>query len=514
MIVGNRSVDVVLIFPKTSVDYGSALGPPFSSLTIAAPLYYEGVNIKIIDQRVDREWDTRLREILKDKPTCCGISAMTGTQISFGIEAAKIIKKETNGEIPIIWGGVHPSMLPEQTVKSQYVDIVCVGEGEETFSELFKVIKNNGPLSEVKGIAFLDGDRFVFTDYRQLINIEELLPTPWDLVNVESYINPDMYLEKSIRTLDIGETSRGCPHRCAYCYNQVVHRNKWRAMTVGKILKMIVGNVNKFNLDGIWFRDDEFCLDINRVAKICEEIIAEGLNISWYTSGARITDILRASDDQLRLMKRSGAYVMRFGAESGSDRVLEFMNKKQTVEQILRLNRRCRESGIKPVYSFMYGIPTETFAEINETIDVFFRLKEENPDASLSPPAQYTAFPGTPLFDIARKMGLKPPQGFEDWANWRGDERDFTGDKLPWYSKKERKLISNLTYINILAYSGSQILSTIKFNNKLLDSLSKFMVRISSKYFVWRLRRKSYGFVPEVQLIIKMFWVYTLFIKK
>lgn len=510
----NKPIDVLLIYPKTGVDFGPAVAPPFSVLSIAAPLHNKGVNVKIIDQRVDREWATHLRDVLRQKPICCGISTMTGRQIYFGIEAAKVIRDEVNGNIPIIWGGVHPTLLPEQTLRSQYVDIVCVGEGDETFSDLFTVFRENRSPSEVKGIAFFKGDEFVFTGNRPFINIEESLPTPWDLIDVESYINPDMYLRESARVLDIGQTSRGCPYSCAYCYNPTVHRCKWRAMSAEKVLNIIEQEVKKFNLDGIWFRDDEFFLDINRVSKICEGIIAKGLNISWYTSGASIADILRASDQQLKLIKRSGAHVMRIGAESGSNRVLKFMNKRQTKEQILEVNRRCREIGFKPVYSLIFGIPTETFEEINETLDLFLRLKKENLDTSLAPPGQFTAFPGTPLYNIAVEMGLRPPQKFEDWANWLSNERDYLGERLPWFNKKERRWVNNLTHLSILAYSGSEILSTFKFKNKLLNKLFNSVVRIMSKYFAWRLKRKSYRFIPEVQLIVKAFYMYTFLLSK
>lgn len=283
-------------------------------------------------------------------------------------------------------------------------------------------------------------------------------------------------------------------------------------MSTEKTLNMIVENVEKFNLDGIWLRDDEFFLDMDRASKVCEGMIRKGLNISWYTSGARITDILRASDDQLRLLKRSGAYVIRFGAESGSDRVLKFIKKGQTVKQILEVNQKCKTIGLKPVYSLMFGIPTETFDEINDTIDLFFKLKEKHPDASLAPLSQYTAFPGTPLYDVAVEMGLRPPQRFESWADWLSTERDFTGERLPWLNKEERRWTANLTYLGILSYSGSEIVSTIK--KKPLNSLLNFIVKLFSRYFAWRLKRKSYRFVPEIQPIIKAFRMYMFLLNR
>ena len=126
-------IDVILIYPRTGVDLGATVAPPHSVLAIAAPLPSKGYNVKIIDQRVDPEWQISLIEYLKRNPICVGISCMTGTQIYFAIEAAKVVRNATNGKVPIVWGGPHPSLLPEQTLQSEYVDVVCVGEGELTF---------------------------------------------------------------------------------------------------------------------------------------------------------------------------------------------------------------------------------------------------------------------------------------------------------------------------------------------------------------------------------------------
>lgn len=512
IMISRNSISAVLIYPRTSVDIGPAVAPPFSLLTIAADLHKKGKEIKIIDQRVDKEWAINLREALKENPVCCGISTMTGKQIGFGIEAAKIIRKETGGKVPIVWGGVHPTLVPEQTLRSPYADIVCVGEGDETFPELVDALERKKSLQEIKGIAFLKENKFVYTGERPFVNIEEILPTPWDLINVESYINPDLYLRESKRVLDIGQTSRGCPYRCAFCYNTIVNKSRWRAMSAERALKMIVDDVKRFKLDGIWLRDDEFFLDAGRTTKICEGIIKAGLNISWYTSGASVRDILRATDEQLEILKQSGAHVLRLGAESGSDRVLKFINKSQTVEEILEVNRRCRKIGLKPIYSLMFGIPTETFAEMDKTIDFFFRLKEDNPGASLAPLSQFTAFPGTPLYDIAVEKGLKSPAKFEDWANWLSSESDPMGERVPWLNKKERQWIGNIIYLGNFSYAGVDMLSTLK--DMPFGGLINFFVRIFSKYFAWRLKRKSYHFVPEIQPFILAFKMYMYFVNK
>jgi anaerobic magnesium-protoporphyrin IX monomethyl ester cyclase len=499
MIKNSHPPDVVLIYPKTGLDLGSTVAPPFALLTIAAPLVKKGIRVKIIDQRVDKNWSQQLRTALKHKPVCCGISTMTGTQIHFSIEVAKVIREESGDLVPIVWGGCHPTILPEQTLKSEYVDIVCVGEGDETFLELVEALQSKQPLAEVKGIAYLEGHKYVLTDERPLLDVETLLPTPWELVDVEAYIHPDLYLRESRRVLDVGQTSRGCPYRCGFCSSAAIRKRKWRKMSVDKSLAMIIDNVNRYNLDGIWLRDDEFYIDPKRATDICKGIIKAELNIAWYTSGTRISDLLRATDEQMEILKKSGAYVVKMGAESGSDRILEYIHKDQTVEQILTANQKCKKFGIKPAFSLMCGFPTETFAEINQTIDLFFRLQGENPEASCETIAQFTALPGTELYEIGLKMGLRPPDKLEDWADWLFHDTDYKGERLPWFNAKERRAIGNLNYLSILSKTGAEIIKTI--NNRALALLLGMLVKPASAYFGWRLRHRYYHFVPEIRPI-------------
>lgn len=505
-----KPVDIVLVYPKSGVDFGASVAPPFSLLTIAAPVHQRGLKVKIIDQRVDKEWSAHLKQALKDNPVCCGISTMTGKQIYFGLEAAKVIRAETKGDCPIVWGGVHPTLLPEQALKNPNVDIVCVGEGEETFSDLVEVLRERRPLSAVKGIAFLDKGKFIYTGARPLVDIEKALSTTWDLINAEAYIHPHPFISEAKRVLDIGQTSRGCPYQCTFCYHSVLSRNSWRAMSSQKSLKMIREDVSRFKLDGVWLRDDEFFLDMKRVQEICEGMIE--LKVPLYTSGARVNDILRASYEQLKLIKQSGMSIMRFGAESGSNRILKYLKKNQTVEQILEVNQRCREAGIKPIYSLMCGMPTETFEEVNQTLDLFFRLQKENPEASLTSISQFLSFPGTAIHDTALGMGLKPPQRLEDWADWSNTGTDFEGKQRPWLCKRERIWLGNLSYLSNIAYSGSSIFSTIE--NKPMNGLVNLGLKLLSAYFKWRLKNKRYHFVPELPLVLWVFRSYTILLNK
>ncbi len=497
--LNEKDVDVVLIYPKTGLDFGSTIAPPHSVLALAAPLQKKGYKVKIIDQRTSPNWKLQLLEYLERKPICVGISSMTGTQICFAIEAAKVIRDHSNGKIPIVWGGPHPSILTEQTVESGHVDVVCVGEGDLTFMALVEGYQAKTPLNQIEGIAFKNNGQTVITPARSLIDIEELLPVPWELVEVDKYIHRDFYVKGVNRSLDIGQTSRGCPYQCGFCVSASLRQRKWRAMSAEKALETIIEPVRRFKLEAIWIRDDEFYINRDRAHKICEGIIASGLKIRWYTSGTRVNVFNKSTDEEIILMKRSGADTLKFGAESGSNRILELMQKGIRVEDTIEANLKAKRCGITPAFALMIGFPTETFDEMNKTIDLYVRLKKDNAQAQFEVISPFLPFPQTPLYDLAIKMGLKPPQSLEGWTDWLIDEYDIEGKKMPWYNYSERKKIGNLAYMSILSNSIHNAIGG-GISNGFLRFLIKLVFIPISAFERFKLKRKWYSFAPELDV--------------
>ena len=380
---------VLLVYPKTGFDVEGAIAPPFALLSIAAPLLNAGYRVRLIDQRVDPSWKLNLIEELKEKPLYLGVSSMTGTQIKFALQISKIAR-ENSPDTKIMWGGVHSTILPEQTLDNPYVDIVIAGEGEVTALELAEALKNNKNLKDVKGIYFKTGDGAkIGTGERPLLNLEELPATPWELVNPENYIYKDFYMRGVKRTMDIGQTSRGCPYNCGYCCSSAV-RKYWRSMSAKKSIEKIVNDVKRFKLDSIWIRDDNFFANLERAREICQGMIDRSLNIKWYTSGTRADAINRMSHEQITTFKKAGAEVFKIGAESGSARVLDLISKKSAVEEVYSANMKAKKYDIIPAMSFMGGFPTETQEELMDTINCMIKVKKDNPSAIVESMCIYT----------------------------------------------------------------------------------------------------------------------------
>ncbi|MHC4743491.1 MAG: B12-binding domain-containing radical SAM protein [Planctomycetota bacterium] len=492
--------EIILLYPKTGLDVGGhTVAPPHSLLAVAAPLHRAGRRIKIIDMRRDYRWRQTLKSSIGKETVCIGVSTMTGTQLYFAMLMAEEARRLTDGNVPIVWGGPHPSILPEQTAQSELVDIVVVGEGEITFPLLIEAIEKKQPLETIEGLAFGNGQNLTLTPPRPFIDLDTLLPVPWELIDVEDYINEDNYfLKNSPRTLDIGQTSRGCPHKCGFCCSSSILEKKWRGMSIERALQAIEEPVKRFDLSGVWIRDDEFYVNRKRAFEICERIVAGPNNLSWYATGSRVDDFNKFTDEQIRLIVKSGGKISKFGAESGSDRILELINKGFHVEDIVKANEKCKKHGIVPAYSFIVGFPTETFEEINATIDLAFRLQQTNPAAQLETFPTYTPFPGTPMWPLAIKHGLKPPERIEGWVDWIMDDYDLEGMQIPWFNRTQRKWIGNISYLSICANAVANIGAGIK--NPFMHAMFSGALGTARKYYRWKLKTKRYKFAPELAL--------------
>jgi radical SAM superfamily enzyme YgiQ (UPF0313 family) len=406
---------------------------------------------------------------------------MTGTQTKFAIECAKMIRQDRH-HIPIVWAGAHPTILPEQVIASGFADYVVQREVDETIVQITQDIANH------KAQKIIDSP---------LPDMEKLLPEPYELLDIEKYIHPDIYVKNSPRTMDIGQTSRGCPFQCGFCSSATIRQRKWRAMSAEKATDMIKDNVRRFNLSGFWLRDDEFYISQQRAAKITEGILP--LNMRWYTSGTRVDIFNKTPDEQVALYRRSGAHTLKFGAESGNNRILKLMSKGITREETLEANRKAKRNGIVPAFALMCGFPTETFDEINDTISLAKEIRATNPQSQFETMCVYTALPATPMWEFAIQHGLKPPTKLEEWGNWTFDEYDHKGKRIPWFNPQERQALGNLCYISMLSNALPNVIDSLQ--NKSIKYFMKVAYPIPHKYFQWRFFNAHYKYTGELGLV-------------
>jgi len=467
--------EVVLFHPLPFAglyEYRSTL-IPLGLLYCATALKNAGHRVNIVDQSVDPQWKKKLFSCLSDDSVCFGITCMTGPQIPQALSACKLVR-EKFPDMPIIWGGVHASLLPEQTLRHPLVDIVVVGEGEDTLLDLVEAIKSNRPLREVKGIAFMEDGQYVFTGLREFVDLVAQPFPDFDLVDLNLYRENIL----GIDNLHM-HCSRGCTLKCAFCWDPIFHRRQFRKMQPDRVLEIMQHIVSEYGIRGFLFHDDNFFLDLKWAREVLERIDRSGLGISIGKLFIRADTLCEINDEFIELLVRVGVKRLVMGVESGNQRVLNLLNKRIKLEQVLEANRKLIPYPIKPAYLFMMGLPTETPEELKQSIQFAEKLIKENPKATRTFNV-YTPYPGTELYKMAVQHGLREPASLLEWTRFNY-HRIFT--ESPWILPETKRIVKVMNYALMCskhdnAFGGfrRQDLGSVIFG-KLYGPLARYRVR-------------------------------------
>lgn len=396
--------NVTIVYPgKKWIGATTPLLPPLSALPLAGVLEREGYKPGILDMRLED-----YRKIDVENQICVGISAMTGSQIKFGLKAAKYVR-EKDPEIPIVWGGIHPTLLPDQTLADPLVDIVVRGEGELTLLDLVRTLEKGGKLEEVQGLSYREDGKMVNTPDRPFMNLDETYDLPYHLLKSLKEYHP----EKVFYYTD----GRGCPHRCTYCYNSAFCRSTWRTKSTSKILDELTWAVETFKPEALDFKEDNFFVSKKRIEEICRGMVERGFDVTWHAD-CRVDYFRRFDKDFMDLIVKSGCHGLNLGGESGSQRVLDFVKKDITVEETTDAIKKCREYGIQNLLFWIVGVPTETREEMLQTLKMVDLAYQLNPNSS-SIVTLFSPYPGTPLFSyLGERYEMKIPKSLEGWGKW------------------------------------------------------------------------------------------------
>ncbi len=477
-----KIADIILVNPK---GFGliNDRTPPLNFLYATVYLYRD-YDIKIIDQRFEKNWKDTLLKELKKNPICVGITSMTGSQLKYALEVSKIVKNNSN--TPIVWGGIHASLLPNQTIENEYIDIVVKGEGEITFLELIKVLKNKTSLDKVKGLWYKKENKIINTGEREFVDLSKLPDIPWNLIDMRNYL---LNGEFGIQTDFL--TSKGCPNRCIYCYNNNFNKSKWRAMDSKKTLNEIKRLVDLYKIEHIRFQDDAFFVDLKRAREIFEGIRKISHNLTWSSFGACISDIKRMDNEYLQALEKSGCTDILIGIESGSPKILKYIKKNNTLQDIILSNKRLSKTKIRVTYTYMSGFPNETREDLKKTIDLFFKLKKDNKNIIMGNIKPIISYPGTEFFDIALRKGLKIPKNLEEWS--KSMYGNFENTNIPWMTKKHKKTLTYLYFATVLLNPNYLFI-----NSKIF----KIVSIIISPFMRWRVRNLNFR-CPILLSIVK-----------
>jgi anaerobic magnesium-protoporphyrin IX monomethyl ester cyclase len=303
----------------------------------------------------------------------------------------------------IVLGGHGPAPVPEYFIRYLGADAVVMGEGELPFVNLMKALANGTSLSQVKGIAYRDGEE-VRINAREL-PIQDLDDIPFP------YIEPlpmEYYIKSSFLTspLDRGMAmcaNRGCVYHCNFCLRL---EKGIRLRSVDNIVEEIKSYIRNYHINFIWFFDELFMLNRKRVFEVCERFLQENLNIRYFCTGRLNT----VTPEIIKIMRRSGCVGIDYGIEQYDDDALRKMNKKQTTEEVERGIKLTLENGVRPLFNIIFGNLGDTRATLRKSLDFLHKYNDYGQIRTIRP---VTPYPGSPLYDLAIKKRLL--KGAEDF---------------------------------------------------------------------------------------------------
>ena len=388
---------VLLLYPASYPGQMESL--PLPLLYIAEPLLEHGFAVEILDQRRETDFFGNLGRAIGPDLVCIGITCMTGPQIEQVATIARFIR--TKAKTPIVLGGPHPSLLPEETLASGLLNFIVLGRGESAFLGLVQALSRDEPIDRLPQMGGVKADGSLFVNRAAA-------------VVVEAKAIPDYLIARYdwFSTIPI-VTSFGCPYDCSFCSEKVLYPN-YSERSAEDVVAMIEQAL-ELKPGLIAFIDDNFLLNRRRVFLIFSLCERKGIRIPFVCTG-RVDEVMSMSHADLRFLRARGLVGVFFGVESGSPGVLARLNKRITAEMVCTLNQRLKGEGIIPHYSFMAGFPGETKEDFEQTVRLMSRLKQENPQAAIYKLNRYTPYPGTRLFASAISAGFKPPSTFEAWS--------------------------------------------------------------------------------------------------
>lgn len=451
-------IDLINIIPRQYAQNREALSPPNGILYVGGALKSAGYRVNV-HHISDAQIDEAALLIARNQPLFVGVSVFTGLPTYVSAEFSKKVK-EINKNLTVVWGGIHPSLIPEQCVRQRYIDIVVVGEGEDTVTELADALVEGTGLRGIKGIGYKEGNVVCMNEPRPLIEDLDRFRIDWSL------IEPDRYLQKGpdgIRSF-VFITSRGCPSNCGFCYNLQFNKHRWRAHSIEFVLKEVRELKEKLDINQLSFNDDNFFAKKDRAIKLIEGFRA--MNISMGMLELRVDDI---EEELVRVLKDFDVERVFTGWESGSDRILKLIHKDFGVEDIIKaVSVLARYPKMHLKTSAIIGFPTETRQEILSTVSTMLTLGGIHSNMAFNM-GMYLPYPGTPLYPLAIKEGFRPPESPEDWKQW-----DMFGSKLPitWLPRFTKRDIANVKNINRYC----QIYET-KYQRAKGESRLKYFVR-------------------------------------
>ncbi len=442
--------------------------PPLATIQAASYLRKNGFEVSLFDTNFALSAQELIPYLEKEQPDILviyddGFNYLTKMCLTNMREAAfEMCKLANQKSIPVFVSSSDSTDHFEHYLK-EGADAIIMGEADQTLLELCNAVKQNTDIKSLAGIAYLENDNTVKTSPRAIIKQLDDLPLPaWDLVDIQPY--KEAWSIHGYFSINLA-TTRGCPFKCNWCAKPI-YGNRYNSRSPQHVVDEIKLIKSHFDFDHIWFCDDIFGLKPNWVQEFSSILVKEGIKIPFKIQSR--ADLL-VKDDTVKSLAEAGCDEVWIGAESGSQKILDAMDKGTRIEQIVQSTELMKSYGIKPCFFLQFGYLGEEWEDIQATISMLKDLMPHDIGISVSYP-----LPGTKFYDTVKaQLGEK--------SNWTDSDELLMMYKGT-YSPKFYKVLHRYVHRLFRAKQhGAQ--------SKLINKLKQFYFFMHSQLNWWQLNR-------------------------
>jgi anaerobic magnesium-protoporphyrin IX monomethyl ester cyclase len=443
---------------------------PLALVAIGSALDRERYEVVIVDARFESDPLAAVQAAINDDTICLGVTVLTGAPIRDALLISRAVK-QARARLPIIWGGWHPSLFPDQCLTEPSVDWVVIGQGEDTFAEVVERCATGAAWVGIRGTV----SRMGMAPPRALRPVDELPAYDYSLIDVPRY-----FAAKGKPQFDY-ISSQGCRFRCTFCADPTVYQRGWYGLDPERMAAELSAHHERYGFNEIAFQDETFFTSRARVEAVAEAFVRAGLApAAAWTATMRADQGARLDDAMLARCREAGLRRVMIGVESGSDEMLQRIQKDITMEQVYASAERCARQGIGAILNFIVGFPGESDASVQASLDAAARLRAMSPDFEVAI-FYFRPYPGNPISDELLRTGYEFSTSLEAWADF-----DYIGGREAWVTPKQAARIEHFKFYQRFAFGHDR------------HPLRWPLSRVSR----WRVGRHNYSF-PIEKLIIE-----------
>lgn len=434
----SRKSTVLLYCPPPVTDKPSTRAP-LALLAVAGPLAAGGYEVVILPR--DPAEHEPVFAAFADEILCYGLSVMTGPQIKQAFASTRLAK-EKMPHVPVVWGGWHPTIFPEQTARQNGIDIAVAGMGEDAMYGLVTCLAGKMSYRSVEGLIFQSDGKMINNGGAKLKDISGYPPFDYGLLRMEEHIFDDEIAPRTINYV----SSRGCPKNCPSCAQSMVSGGVWRAYAPNRMIEDVLKLRDAFGVEGLLLDDANFFVDEARVREFAAGLINRKAAVRWGMPTGRLEELVDFDDGFWDLLRNSGLVSVFVGLEPrcGAVGLTRDDIYGKLNPEVVGLAETLSRHDIRMKLSVLIGFPpSDAYAwtfeeELGGAVELIEAcLAGGNAvDAALS---LYLPFPHAPLYDLALKAGLKPPASLEEWGEWVPEKLE-----MPWVPKGAKEEIEAL----------------------------------------------------------------------